>query len=352
MQVARRIVATSWRIMCVVVWCLLGLWTALALFFTIPLSTLPAAVLAVGVVVLYANAMRERLFVWGRPVLSWRETRRSLAALAVAALVAVWHLGFVVPDANEDWTPQHARMPHVEIVGDKIRVGDVRNFTWRTETDFTPGYYDRVYDLNKISSMYYVLSPIRDLRAVSHVWVGFGFSDGQAVAVSVEARGVKERPYGMLRSMFRQFQLIYVVGDERDVVGLRAAIWQNEVRIFRVRTTPEGMRLLFRDMMERAHSLEEHAEFYHLITNNCMNNVTYHIRRLGGRQLPSDWRLLLTGFSDRLAFDYGFLDTDLPFAEAHEAYRIDDWIRQIPLDEDFSRRLREGMRRKGADKVP
>jgi hypothetical protein len=351
-QLARRITATLWRTACVGSWCLLGLWTALALFFTAPLSRWPAALLALGVAALYASALRERFFVRGRPGLPWREVRRSVAALAVTAAVAVWYFGFVTPDPDEDWIPKHARTPHVEIRGDKVHVGNVRNFTWRTETDFTPGYYDRVYDLNAISSMYYVLSPIFDLRPVAHVWVSFGFSDGQHVSVSVEARGVNGSPYGLFASMFRQFQLIYVVGDERDVVGLRGAIWQNEVRFYPARTTPERMRAIFVDMMERAHKLEEHPEFYHLITNNCMNNVTRHLRRLGGRPLPSELRLLLTGSSDRLAFDYGYIDTDLPFEKAREAYRIDEWMRQTPLDESFSQRLRETLRRQGADKVP
>jgi hypothetical protein len=351
-QTARRILATLWRAVCVVSWCVLGLWTALALFFSAPLSVWPAALLALGVGVLYASALRERFFVRGRQGVPWREIRLSVAALAVTACVAAWYFGFVTPNANEDWTPQHARMPHVEIEGDKVRVSNVRNFTWRTPTDFTPGWYDRVYDVSSINSMYYILSPIFDMRPVSHVWVGFGFSDGQHVSVSVEARGVKERPYGLLRSMFRQFQLMYVIGDERDVVGLRGAVWQNEVRFFPVRATRDGMRSIFLDMMERAHSLEEHPEFYNLLANNCMNNVTYHIRRLGGPPLPGDWRLLLTGFSDRLAYDYGFIDTDLPFEKAREAYRIDEWMRQTPLDEGFSQRLRETLRRQGADKVP
>jgi hypothetical protein len=350
-QLARKIVATLWRVICVLSWSLLGLWTAAALFFTIPLSISPAAVLALGIVVLFASALRERIFVRGRGI-AWRDLRRSAAALTVTAAVAVWYFGFVTPYRNEDWTPQHSRMPHVEIVGDKVHVSNVRNFTWHTATEFTPGFDDRDYDVNTLSSMYFVLSPIFNSRAVSHVWLGFGFSDGRHVAVSVEARGVKERPYGLFRSMFRQFQLIYVIGDERDVVGLRGAIWRNEVRIFRARSTPERMRALFLDMMERAHSLEEHPEFYNLFTNNCMNNVTYHIRRLGGRPLPADWRLLLTGFSDRLAFDYGFLDTDLPFEVAHRAYRIDEWMQQTSLDEGFSQRLRETLRRQGADKLP
>jgi hypothetical protein len=351
-RLARKIVAILWRVICVLSWCLLGLWTAMALFFTVPLSFWSAALLAVGVVVLYASALRERFFRRGQPGTLWWKVGRSVAALTVTAGVAVWYFGFVRPRPDEDWVTQHSRMPHVEIVGDKVSVSNVRNFTWRTATDFTPGFYDRTYDTRELSSVYFALSPIFNLRAVSHVWVGFGFSDGQHLAVSVEARGVKERPFGLFRSMFRQFQLIYVLGDERDVVGLRAAIWRNEVRIFPVRTTPERMRAIFLDMMGRAHSLEEHPEFYNLFTNNCMNNVTAHIRRLGGRPLPSDWRLLLTGFSDQLAFEYGFLDTDLPFDLAHQAFRIDEWVQQTTLDEGFSQRLRETLKRQGADKVP
>ena len=112
------------------------------------------------------------------------------------------------------------------------------------------------------------------------------------------------------------------------------------------------MRALFLDMMERAHSLEEHPEFYNLFANNCLNNITHHIRRLGGRDLPSEVWLVLTGFSDRYAYDYGFIDTNLPFEKAREAYRIDEWMQNTPLDETFPKRLRETLRRQGADKVP
>jgi hypothetical protein len=350
-QLARKMAFILLRVVCLVSWCLLGAWIALALFFTIPLSKWPAAFLALGVAVLFASAWNERLYLRGPTRFSLREVRRSAAALTVSAAVAVWYFGFVTPQ-QEDWTPQHARMPHVEYSGDKVHVSNVRDFTWRTATDFTPHYEDRTYDVKALTSMYYVLSPILQLDPVAHVWVCFGFSDGQHVAVSVEARGVKERPYGLLRSMFRQFQLIYVIGEERDVVGLRGAVWKNEVRFYPARTTDERKRALFLDMMERAHALEEHPEFYNLLTNNCMNNITAHLRRLGGRPLPSDWRLLLTGFSDRLAFDYGYLDTDLPFEKAREAYRIDPWMQQTSLDETFSKRLREVLRRHGADKVP
>jgi hypothetical protein len=123
--------------------------------------------------------------------------------------------------------------------------------------------------------------------------------------------------------MFRQFQLIYIIGDERDVVGLRGAIWQDPVYFYPARTTQERKQAIFVDMMERAHSLEEHPEFYHLLLNNCMNNITYHLRRLGGRPLPHDLQVLLTGMSDRVAHRLGYLDTDLPFETARQAFRVD-----------------------------
>jgi hypothetical protein len=335
-----------------VAWSVLGLWTALALFYNVPLAAWAATILALAVAFLYASAFRERLFFRGRQGTFWRETRRSLTALAVTTAVAICYFGFITPNPNEDWITKHAKMPHVEVDGEKVHVGNVRNYTWRTPTDFTPGYEDRVYDVSTVSSTYFALSPIFNLEPVAHVWVCFGFSDGQHVAVSVEARGVNRQPFGLFSAMFRQFQLIYVIGDERDVIGLRAVARQVAVRFYPVRATKEGMRAFFLDMMERARSLGEHPEFYNLFVNNCLNNVTHHIRRLGKRDLPSEVRMLLTGFSDRFAYDNGFIDTNLPFEKAREAYRIDEWIRNTPLDETFSKRLRETLRRQGADNVP
>jgi hypothetical protein len=336
----------------VVAWCLLGVWTALALFYNVALPGWAATIVALAIAFLYASASGERLFLRGRQGAFWRETQRSLAALGVTAAVAVWHFGFITPNPNEDWITKHAKMPHVEVVGDKVHVGNVRNFTWHTATDFTPGYEDRVYDVSALRSAYFVISPIFNLEPAAHVWVCFGFRDGQHVAVSVEARGVNGRPFGLFPSMFRQFQLIYVIGDERDVVGLRGVARQAAVRFYPVRATKEAMRAFFLDVMERAHSLEEHPEFYNLITNNCLNNLTYHVRRLGGPATPGRLRLVLTGFSDQKAFEYGFIDTNLPFDKAREAYRIDEWMRSTPLDETFSKRLRETLRRQGADNVP
>lgn len=335
-----RILQKLWKFLRACIWWGLGIWATLALFFTAPGPGWFGGVLATAVVVLFWFSSRESfsLLRWVRT--PWNEKRMSTVAAVAVALVAVYYFGFVTPDPNQDWAPEHSRVPVVDIVGDKVHVRDVRNFTWRTATDFTPGFYEREYDMSAINSMYYVVAPMPIWEGVAHVFVCFGFSDGQHVAVSVEGRRVKGIPYRIIPSLFRQYQLIYVVGDERDVVGLRGAIWKKPVFFYPANTTPDRMQAIFVDMMQRAHDLEENPEFYHLITNNCMNNITDHLRCLGGRPLPHDVQLLLTGLSDRVAHRLGYIDTDLPFEQARQAFRVDQWMQTTELDEGFSERLR------------
>lgn len=346
---ARAIASRTWTIVRACVWWGLAIWTCLAVFFTASdrlwLSTLLAAVVA-GI---YLRARREQFHLLRWPWLPWTEKKRTTVALLTSVLVAVYYLGFVTPDPNVEWSPEQARVPHVVIDGDQIHVDDVRNFTWHTASDFTPGFYNRTYDLNKLDAVYYIVASMPKWEGVAHVFVSFSFTDGQSVAVSVEGRRRKGQPYRLIPSLFRQFQLIYVVGDERDVIGLRGAIWKKPVYFYPVRSTPERKRALFVDMMERAHSLEEQPEFYDLIFNNCMNNITHHLRRLGGRALPFDLQVLLTGFSDRVAYYLGFIDTELPFDQARQAFRVDPWMQTVPLDEHFSERLRAAIKQQEAE---
>lgn len=330
-------------------WFWMGAWTALAVYFGLPVSIWIATGAALGIALLYLIALRERKKYKLKKSLRPRDVPLSLAATLLSGAVAIWYFGFIKPDPDQNWASEHSRMPHVRIEGNLVHIDDVRNFSWRSRTDFTPGFYSRTYDMDKIDTMYYLVVPMNRLDGIAHVMVCFAFTDGQAVTISVEGRRVEGRPYRVIQSMFRQYQLIYVMGDERDVVGVRGAVWQQPVRMYPAKTTQARKRAIFLDMVERAHSLEEKPEFYNLITNNCMNNITWHLRRLGGRPLPSDLAVLLTGLSDRVAYRFGYFDTQLPFEKAREAFRVDGWMRTTLLDESFSTRLRETLRRQEAE---
>lgn len=349
MKWVRVILYWIWRFFAFCIWWSLGAWTALAAFYTAPGPAWLSYVLAIVFFAIYVLAQRERTQFVSWAAASWREKRFSTLAVSITALYAVYYVGFVRPDNSQVWSLEQDRKPVVTIDGDTVQVKNVRNFTWRTEDDCDIGWYERTYDLSKLNSMHYVVASMPHWEAVAHVFVCFGFSDGQHVAISVEGHRLKGRSYGIVSSMFRQFQLIYIIGDERDVVGLRGAVWKVPVYFYPARTTQERKRAIFVDMMERAHSLEEEPEFYHLILNNCMNNILHHLRRLGGRPLPSDLQVLLTGISDRVAYRLGYIDTDLPFDQARQAFRVDQWMQHTPLDEGFSQRLLERVRQQEAE---
>lgn len=349
MAILRRIWSVLWGIARKGTWVLIGLWFALAVYFTTPVPHWIATSLAILVALLFIVSLRESVQPWQWLQRPFREKRFSTLAGLLFIGYAIHYFGFVTPDPNQNWAIEQSRTPSVRIEGNKVHVGNVRNFTWRSATDFTPGWYEQVYDLDAISSMYYVVAPFPFFEEAAHVFVSFKFSDGKDVAVSVEGRRLQGVPYRLIASMFRQNQLIYVVGDERDVVGLRGAIWKTPVFFYPARTTKERKQAIFVDMMKRAQHLEEHPEFYHLITNNCMNNILYHMRRLGGRPIPHDLAVLLTGISDRVAFDLGYIDTDLSFEQARQAFRVDPWMQTTTLDEGFAGRLRETLARQVAE---
>lgn len=335
------------RIAATLLWVAIGLWTSLAVYFAAPLPMWAAGGLGLAIFALFVAGMLERV-PRNAPAGSWRGCRVKLAALGVAGLVAVLFFSLTHPDPDWDWTPEQAHQPRTTFDGETARVEFVRNFAWRSRTDFTPAWETRTFDLSKLESMAYVVVPLGSFEGAAHVFVCFGFADGAFVAVSVEGRRRTGDAYRVVPSMFREYQIIYLVGDERDIVGLRGKVWGQPVRFYPARISPERARAVFRSMLERANALRERPEFYHLVLNNCLTNITRHLREID-TPLPHDLALVMTGLSDRVAYRLGYIQTDLPWERAREAFRIDGWMRTAELDEGFSRRLREELARREAE---
>src|SRR6516225_2273700 len=146
----------------------------------------------------------------------WRSFAAFIALFAV--LLAAWST--IKPSNDREWEPENAVLAYATIDGDRITLHNIRNFDYRTETDFTPLYYDRSFDLRQLSSVdllaSYWMGP-----AIAHVFLSFGFTDGTHVAISIEARRERGESYSSIKGFFRQYELFYAVGDERDVVRMR-----------------------------------------------------------------------------------------------------------------------------------
>jgi hypothetical protein len=160
------------------------------------------------------------------------------------------------------------------------------------------------------------------MKGPAHTLVSFGFADGSYVAISVELRREPGETFSPVKGLLKQYELMYVVADERDVIRLRTSHRHDDVFLYPVRATDEQRRQLFVSMLRRANRLREHPEFYNTLTNTCTTNIVRHVNAIAPKKIPFGYKVLLPGYSDRLAYDLGLLDTDLPFAEAKARHHI------------------------------
>jgi hypothetical protein len=268
--------------------------------------------------------------------------------LAVAALVLIgWGaVGLRRPALDRDWTPDNARLPEARFDGSTVTVHDVRNFEWRTVSDYTARWESRRYDLARLESVWFLVVPFGDFRGPAHTFLSFGFADQaggtEYVAVSVELRKEVGETYHPVRGLFREYELAYVVGDERDLVRLRSNVRGDSVYLYRVQATPDQGRTLFRAMLERANKLRSAPEFYNTLTSSCTTNIVDHVNAIAPNPVPFSYKLLLPAFSDELAYDLGLLDRTRPFAELKREALINGLALAATDDPAFSARIRAG----------
>lgn len=308
---------------------LVTLWAAAALHFDVRVPWLRAPLAAVYVLGVIA--------VW---VLV---KRRWLAAGLTAggfALVPAWW--FTLQPSNEgDWQPDVAVLPYARINGNQITLCNIRNCDYRTETDFDVRHYDKTFDLDKLRTadlfMVHWGSP-----HMAHTMVSFGFDGGDYVCFSIETRKQKGQGYSAIKGLFRQFELIYIVGDERDLVRLRTNYRPGEdAYLYRLRGSPERVRAGFLDYVRRVNDLHRRPEWYSAITHNC--TTTIRMQRAAADRAPWDWRMLVNGYGDELLYQRGAITTNLPLAELKQRCHINDRARAADRAANFSRLIRQGV---------
>jgi len=260
---------------------------------------------------------------------------------AFAALIVWWSL--IKPSNNRDWQKDVAVLPYAEIQGDLVTIQNIRNFTYRTETDFDPHYYDKTFDLNKLDSVD-LIAVYWMGDAIAHVMLSFGFGGTDYVAFSIEIRKEKTEAYSALKGFFKQYELTYVVGDERDLIGLRTSFRnpQEDVYLYRLRMLPERKRLLFLEYIKKINELKEQPEFYNTLTTNCTTNVVTHTRAYGG-DIRYNWKVLLSGYAPQYVYEIGGLDTSRTFAELRKLSYINQRANESGNGNNFSVKIREGL---------
>ena len=246
------------------------------------------------------------------------------------------------PSTSRDWSPDQKVMPSVAIRGDLVEVRNVRNFRYRSTSDFDLNYETRTYDISKLDSVWFIVERFGDIPGLAHTFLSFGFGD-EYVAISAEIRKERGALYSPWKGLLREYELMYVIGDERDLIGLRTNHRRDLTYLYPVRTTPEKMRQVFLDMVRRADSLGKRPEFYNTLTNNCTTNIVSHVNTISPRRIPFSTRIVLPAYADSLAHEIGLIDSDLPLEKLRERHRIDPIAQRAGIDVRFSQVIRAGL---------
>lgn len=274
-------------------------------------------------------------------LLAVQPRRRAWAAfLVLFAAVLGWWLS-LAPSNARNWQPDVAQVATAQIDGNRLTLRNVRNFDYRSETDFTERWETRTYDLSRLRGLdLYVIywgSP-----GIAHTILSWEFEDGPPLAISIETRKEAGESYSAVRGFFRQYELYYVVADERDVVALRTNHRREDVYLYRLRTPPERARALLLDYLKAVNRLAKTPKWYNALRYNCTTTIRMHASdAITG--IPLDWRWLANGYLDELLYEQGIVNRDLPFAELKARSYINAKAQAVALDANLSQLIRKGL---------
>lgn len=271
-----------------------------------------------------------------------KRKRRAWGAFVILfiAVFAAWWL-LIEPSNSRNWQPDVAVLPWAEVRGNLVTVHNIRNCDYRTETDYTVNHYDRNFDLDTLKSLDLYLvywgSP-----SIAHTMMSFGFGDGSHLCFSIETRKEVGEEYSAIKGFFKQFELTYVVADERDLVRLRTNYRTGEdVYLYRFNVPMDFARKVLLDYLREVNSLKERPQWYRAIFTNCTTSILRHTTPFNP-DARFDWRLIANGYLDEMLYERGKLDRTLPFAELKQRSHINQRAKAVDKAGDFSRLIRVG----------
>jgi Domain of unknown function (DUF4105) len=333
LSLVRRFLSASLGWLIAVIWflCRAGAiaWASLAIYY----SNLPSA----GWRLALAGAFAA-FTVWAL----WlsRQRRMSLIAIVLFLGVVAWWIA-IPPSHDRPWRPEVAVMPRAFIDGDRVRLTGVRDFDYRTRNDFTVRYEERELQLSHLTGLDFYVSYFMP-GPVGHTFLSFDFDNAPPLSISIETRPEVGESFAPVASLFKQFELIYVVGDERDLVGVRTNYRHEAVYLYHLNTSPDDARRLLLVYLARINELADRPEFYHLLTNSCTINIVRYANAVG-RTGRLDIRHVLNGLIDSYLYFSGRIDTTLPFEELRRRSLINEAAQAADGAPDFSQRIRASL---------
>lgn len=253
----------------------------------------------------------------------------------------------ISPSNDRQWQKDVEKLAYATIAGDQVTVHNIRNFSYRSEFDYQSAYYTKTFDLKKLEGIdlfsIYWMGP-----AIAHTILSFHFGGNDYLAVSIEARKELGEGYSTIKGFFRQYEVIYIVADERDVIGLRTHYRKDppeQVYLYRLQGPKENGRRLFMEYIDKINRLNQTPEFYNTLLDNCTTAIW--LRTLVNQEhVPFSWKILLSGYVPEYLYETQRLDNSLTFAELSKRAYINERARAVGESPDFSTQIRAAIQTK------
>lgn len=303
-------------------------WICAALWIDGPAARPFAGLFVAGYVVLTAI-----ILVRFRPV-----TRSAMLYAVPFAIVLGWWFS-IAPSNERDWQPEVARLASARVEGDIVTLDNVRNFEYRSDTDFTERWETRSYDLSKIEGVDLFISHWGS-PLIAHTFISWDFDGGPPLTISIETRKEVGESYSAVRGFFRQFELYYVVSNENDVARVRTNFRGENVYLYRLRGDPQKARALLLDYLKSVNDLHNTPAWYNALEHNCTTSIRQHVKHVA--PTPWDWRVLINGYLDEAGYEHGTINNTMPFDELRRRSHINERAKAAGSSE-YSKRIRDGL---------
>ena len=254
------------------------------------------------------------------------------------AILIVWFS--IKPSNDRIWSLDQQILPYSTMGGELVNISNIRNFTYYNTSLYYPSYYNSTYNLSQLNSLWYIVEPFSEWQGSAHTFLSFGFDDDY-LAVSVEIRKEIGEQFSAIKGLFKRYEIMYVLGDEKDLVKLRSNYRNDSVYIYPVNTTQENIHLIFIDVLNKVNKLYSSPEFYNTISNTCTTNIAEHANNIKPGRIPFNFAILAPGYSDKVAYDLGIINTTLPYEQIRKHYQINEQAIEFANDPNFSQRIRD-----------
>ncbi len=254
-------------------------------------------------------------------VLFWKLSRRIrfFVTGGLVFLAALWYAS-LRPSHDRDWQADISVLPRIQIEGAEMRIFGYRDFRWSSTSTYEAAWRDEVFDLDKLSGLDVIVEPFADSELAAHVMLGFRFSDGRRLVVSVETRKEVGESYSLLGGAARQLELIYVFATPEDVLDLRIAHRGSRVYAFPLKVDGAFMRRILEELCASANALREEPKFYATLRHNCTTTLLRHVNRIREEDIGLRYEIVFPAKLGELLHRLGYMDTDLPYQEARERF--------------------------------